>query len=70
MSSENVDERKEQEGKSVFSQMEEKKWDEAQIKIRQWMKTRTDPFFPPFRSANKQQHEINSDLFTFFIILI
>lgn len=42
MSSENVDERKEEEGKSVFSQMEEKKWDQAQIKIRQWMKRRTD----------------------------
>lgn len=42
MSSENVDERKEQEGKSFFSQMEEKKWDQAQINVRQWMKRRTD----------------------------
>lgn len=68
MSSENVDERKEEEGKSVFSQMEEKKWDQAQIKIRQWMKRRTDSSLLLDQLTNSNMKL--TDLFTPFIILI
>lgn len=65
MSSENLDERKKEEQKSVLSQMEEKKWDQTQIKIRQWKKRRRRTgMLPPFISFHKQQHEININLLT------
>lgn len=68
MSSENVDERKKEEQKSVLSQMEEKKWDQTQIKIRQWKKRRRRTgLLPPFISVHKQQHEVNINLLTSFI---